>query len=92
MLLYTFLLVEIICIIAAIIMPAITSDQAALVSIRTWTYMLQQRHGHGPDQIIKQDHPHFNTLIHSSANIEYLNNSSLSLYFIYDFVSRSVLQ
>ena len=43
-------------------------DQAALVRIRTWTYnMVKQRRGHGPDQIIKQEHMHFITLIHQQT-------------------------
>ena len=65
-------------------------DQAALVGIRTWTYMVEQRRGHGPDQIIKQEHMHFITLIHQ--RILGIQTTSLSLHFVYDFVSLSVLR
>ena len=54
-------------------------DQAALVSIRTWTYrMVEQRRGHGPDQIIKQEHAFY--YFNSPANLGYSKNFSLSLF------------
>ena len=67
-------------------------DQAALVSIRTWRrYMVEQmqRCGHGPDQMIKQEHIHFITLIHQRTLS--IQTTSLSLPFVYDFMSLSVL-
>ena len=67
-------------------------DQAALVRIRTWTYnMVKQRRGHGPDQIIKQEHLHFITLIHQRTLGIQATSLSLSLRFVYAFVSLSVL-
>ena len=56
------------------------SDQAALVSIRTWTQMVEQRCGHGPDKIIKQEHMHFITLIHQrTLSIQTISLSSFRL-------------
>ena len=67
-------------------------EQAVLVSIRTWSrYMVEQRRGHGPDHLIKQEHIiHFITLIHQRTLS--IQTTSLSLPFVYDFVSLSVLR
>ena len=69
-------------------------DQAALVSIRTWTYMVEQRRGHGPDQIIKQEHNimSFITLIQQRTLSIQTTFLSLSLPFVYNFVPLSVLR
>ena len=51
---------------------------------------LEQRHKHGPDKIVKQEYVHFITLIHQQTSS--IRTISLSLHFIYDFVSLSVMQ
>ena len=53
-------------------------DQGALVTIRTWTYMVEQRRGHGPNQIIKQHNAFY--YFNSPANLEYSSNFSLSSF------------
>ena len=52
--------------------------------------MVEQRRGHGPDQMIKQEHMHFITLIHQQTLS--IQTTSLSLPFVYVFVSLSVLR
>ena len=65
-------------------------DQAALISIRAWTYMVEQRHGHGPDQIIKQEHIHFITLIHQRTLG--IQTTSLSLFVLFTTSCLSLLR
>ena len=65
-------------------------DQAVLVSIRTWSKMVEQRRGHGPDKIIKQEHMYFITFIQQRTLS--IQTISLSLHFVYNFVSLLILR